>query len=175
MSRNEIETLFLNEDLSERPFASRDLAQFICKMNHLEKLTLYGQYHDDFYSTASSMATTTKQIDTLDLYADLSERPSALRHLAQFLCTCCKMKQHHDDIYSSSSSMALTAKDQCNTSSTVTDLTVTDWTLKEWQDCGSMFDNVKSFTIQVRVKIGCDVIKKIHLPCLPAATELTIE
>ncbi|XP_041463179.1 uncharacterized protein LOC121414171 [Lytechinus variegatus] len=141
-------------------------------MNHLEKLTLYGQYHDDFYSTASSMATTTKQIDTLDLYADPSERPSALRHLAQSLCTCCKMNQHHDDFYSSSSSMASTAKDQCNTSSTLTDLTVTHVTLKRWQDCGSMFDNVKRITIQVQGTIRCDVIQRIHLP---AVTEVTIQ
>ncbi|XP_041461495.1 uncharacterized protein LOC121412799 [Lytechinus variegatus] len=35
-----------------------------------------------------------------------------------------------------------------------------------------MFHNVKSFTIQVRVKIGCDVIQWIHLP---AVTELTIQ
>ncbi|XP_041461707.1 uncharacterized protein LOC121413010 [Lytechinus variegatus] len=167
-----IEILDLRENLSQRPFASRDLAKFICKMNHLEKLKLYGQYHDDFYSTASSMASTTKQIDTLDLYADPSERPSALRHLAQSLCTCCKMNQHHDDFYSSSSSMASTAKDKCNTSSTVTNLTVTDRTLKEWQDCGSMFDNVKRITIQIQDTIRCDVIQKIHLP---AVTELTIQ
>ncbi|XP_041461425.1 uncharacterized protein LOC121412718 [Lytechinus variegatus] len=118
------------------------------------------------------MASTTKQIDTLDLYADPSERPSALRHLAQSLCTCCKMNQHHDDFYSSSSSMASTAKDECNTRSTVTNLTVTDMALREWQDCGSMFDNVKRITIQVWPKIRCDVIQRIHLP---AATELTIQ
>ncbi|XP_041461423.1 uncharacterized protein LOC121412715 [Lytechinus variegatus] len=166
------EILHHNENLSQRPSASRDLAQYICKMNQLKNLTLSGQYHDDFYSTVSSMASTAKQIDTLDLSADLSERPSALRHLAQFLCTCCKMKQHHDDFYSSSSSMALTAKDKCNTSSTVTDLTVHDRVLERWQDCGSMFDIVKRITIQVRDKTRYDVIHRIHLP---SATELTIQ
>ncbi|XP_063955073.1 uncharacterized protein LOC129259249 [Lytechinus pictus] len=82
------------------------------------------------------------------------------------------MNQHHDDFYSSSSSMASTAKDDCNTSSTATDLTVTDTTLEGWQDCGSMFDSVKRFTIQVRYAITCDVIHRIHLP---AVTELTIQ
>ncbi|XP_063954798.1 uncharacterized protein LOC129259246 isoform X1 [Lytechinus pictus] len=171
-SSAKIEILHLSEDLSERPSASRDLAQFICKMNHLEKLTLSGQYHDDFYSTSLSMASTAKQTDTLDLYADPSERPPALRHLAQFLCTCCKMNQRHDDFYSSSPSMALTAKDECNTSSTVKDLTVFNRTLEGWQDCGSMFDSVKRFTIEVRRTIRCDVIQRIHLP---AVTELTIQ
>nr|XP_054752541.1 uncharacterized protein LOC129258266 [Lytechinus pictus] len=83
------------------------------------------------------------------------------------------MNQHHDDFYSSSSSMALTAKDNCNTSSNVTDLSVSDKTLEGWQDCGSMFDNVKRFTIRVKWDtIRCDVIQRIHLP---AATELTIQ
>ncbi|XP_063955076.1 uncharacterized protein LOC135153993 [Lytechinus pictus] len=82
------------------------------------------------------------------------------------------MNQRHDDFYSSSPSMALTAKDECNTSSTVTDLTISDETLEGWQDCGSMFDNVKRITIQVWDTIRCDVIQMIHLP---AATELTIQ
>nr|XP_054752546.1 uncharacterized protein LOC129258276 [Lytechinus pictus] len=56
----QIETLKLDANLSKRPSASRDLAQFICKTNHLKNLTLYGQYHDDFYSTSSSMASSTK-------------------------------------------------------------------------------------------------------------------
>nr|XP_054753534.1 uncharacterized protein LOC129259259 [Lytechinus pictus] len=117
----QIEILHHNGNLSERPSASRDLAQFICKMNHLKNLTLRGQYHD-FYSTSSSMASTTK--------------------------------------------------DNCNTSSTVSDLTVTQEILEGWQDCGSMFDNVKRITIQVWYTITCDVIQRIHLP---AATELTIQ
>ncbi|XP_063954787.1 uncharacterized protein LOC129259229 [Lytechinus pictus] len=171
-STAKIETLHLIEILSERPSASRDLAQFICKMNNLKNLTLDGWYHDDFYSTSLSMASTAKQIDTLVIYADPSERPSALRHLAQFLCRRCKMNQHHDDFYSSSSSMASTAKDECNTSSTVTDLTVLNRTLEVWQDCGSMFDSVMRITIQVSDRIRCDVIHRIHLP---AATELAIQ
>ncbi|XP_041463461.1 uncharacterized protein LOC121414372 [Lytechinus variegatus] len=118
----QIEILHHNENLSKRPSASRDLAQFICKMNHLKNLKLCGQYHGDFYSTALSMAST--------------------------------------------------IKDDCNTSSTLTDLTVTNYTLKKWQDCGSMFDNVKRITIQVWDTIRCDVIHRIHLP---AATELTIQ
>eukprot|EP00057_Strongylocentrotus_purpuratus_P028475 XP_011682949.1 PREDICTED: uncharacterized protein LOC105447047 [Strongylocentrotus purpuratus] len=44
----------------ERPSASRDLAQFIYKIAHLKDLTLGGQYHDDFYSTSLSMATSAK-------------------------------------------------------------------------------------------------------------------
>eukprot|EP00057_Strongylocentrotus_purpuratus_P011880 XP_011666354.1 PREDICTED: uncharacterized protein LOC105439259 [Strongylocentrotus purpuratus] len=50
-----IETLNIkSQDLSGRPSASRDLAQFICKMSHLKNLTLRGQYHNEFYSTSSS-------------------------------------------------------------------------------------------------------------------------
>ncbi|XP_063954800.1 uncharacterized protein LOC135153905 [Lytechinus pictus] len=82
------------------------------------------------------------------------------------------MNQHHDDFRSSSSSMALTAKDECYTSSNVTDLSVSDETLEGLQDCGSMFHNVKRITIQVRYTIRCDVIQRIHLP---AVTELTIQ
>ncbi|XP_041463441.1 uncharacterized protein LOC121414353 isoform X3 [Lytechinus variegatus] len=146
-------------------------------MNHLKNLTLYGQYHDDFYSTASSMASTSK-IEILDLRENLSERPSASRDFAQFICKMNHLKnltlygQYHDDFYSTASSMASTIKDDCNTRSTLTDLTVTDMTLREWQDCGSMFDNVKRITIQVWRTIRCDVIQRIHLP---AATELTIQ
>ncbi|XP_041463448.1 uncharacterized protein LOC121414360 isoform X2 [Lytechinus variegatus] len=176
-SSAKIEILDHNENLSERPSASRDFAQFICKMNHLKNLTLFGQYHDDFYSTSSSMASTTK-IEILHHNENLSERPSASRDLAQFICKMNHLKnltlcgQYHDDFYSTASSMASTIKDDCNTSSNVTDLTVTDYTLEEWQDCGSMFDNVKTIAIQVRYTIRCDVIHRIHLP---AATELIIQ
>ncbi|XP_041463470.1 uncharacterized protein LOC121414379 isoform X1 [Lytechinus variegatus] len=176
-STSKIEILHHKENLCERPSASRDLAQFICKMNHLKNLKLCGQYHDDFYSTASSMASTSK-IEILDLRENLSERPSASRDFAQFICKMNHLKnlklcgQYHDDFYSTASSMASTTKDDCNTSSTVTDLTVTQETLKRWQDCGSMFDNVKRITIQVWDMIRCDVIQRIHLP---AATELTIQ
>nr|XP_054753533.1 uncharacterized protein LOC129259257 [Lytechinus pictus] len=110
-----IEILHHNENLSERPSASRDLAQFICKMNHLKNLKLYGQYHDDFYSTASSMASSTK-IEILHHNENLSERPSASRDLAQFICKMNHLKnlklygQYHDDFYSTASSMASTAK-----------------------------------------------------------------
>ncbi|XP_041461779.1 uncharacterized protein LOC121413082 [Lytechinus variegatus] len=176
-STSKIEILHHNENLSKRPSASRDLAQFICKMNHLKNLKLCGQYHDDFYSTASSMASTSK-IEILHHNENLSERPSASRDLAQFICKMNHLKnlklcgQYHDDFYSTSSSMASSAKGNCNTSSNVSDLTVTDRTLNERQDCGSMFDNVKRITIQVRRTIRCDVIQRIHLP---AATELTIQ
>nr|XP_054753549.1 uncharacterized protein LOC129259275 [Lytechinus pictus] len=176
-STTKIEILHHDENLSQRPSASRDLAQFICKMNHLKNLTLYGQYHDDFYSTASSMASTTK-IETLELDANLSERPSASRDFAQFICKMNHLKnltlygQYHDVFYSTASSMASTAKDDCNTSSNVTDLTISDETLEGWQDCGSMFDNVKRITIQVWGTIRSDVIQRIHLP---AVTELTIQ
>ncbi|XP_041463463.1 uncharacterized protein LOC121414373 isoform X2 [Lytechinus variegatus] len=177
-SSAKIEILHHNENLSERPSASRDFAQFICKMNHLKNLALYyGQYHDDFFSTSSSMASTAK-IEILHHNENLSKRPSASRDLAQFICKMNHLKnlklcgQYHGDFYSTALSMASTIKDDCNTSSNVTDLTVTDYTLEEWQDCGSMFDNVKRITIQVRVTIGCDVIQRIHLP---AVTELTIQ
>ncbi|XP_041461729.1 uncharacterized protein LOC121413031 [Lytechinus variegatus] len=172
-----IENIHLKENLSKRPSASRDLAQFICRMNHLKNLTIDGQYHDDFYSTSSSMASAAK-IEILHYSENLSQRPSASRDLAQFICKMNHLKnlklygQYHDDFYSTSSSMASTAKDECNTSSTVTNLTVTDKALREWQDCGSMFDNVKRITIQVRGAIRCDVIQRIHLP---AVTEVTIQ
>ncbi|XP_030850917.1 NLR family CARD domain-containing protein 3-like [Strongylocentrotus purpuratus] len=114
---SKIETLNIHSgDLSERPYASRDLAQFICKMTHLKKLTLNGQYHDDFYSTSSSIASSAK-IETLDINSDdLSERPSASRDLAQYICKMIHLKdltfrgQYHDDFYSTSSSMASSAK-----------------------------------------------------------------
>ncbi|XP_041463452.1 uncharacterized protein LOC121414360 isoform X5 [Lytechinus variegatus] len=176
-SSAKIEILHHVNDLSKCPSASRDLAQFICKMNHLNSLTLYGLYHDDFYSTSSSMASSAK-IEILHHNENLSERPSASRDLAQFICKMNHLKnltlcgQYHDDFYSTASSMASTIKDDCNTSSNVTDLTVTDYTLEEWQDCGSMFDNVKTIAIQVRYTIRCDVIHRIHLP---AATELIIQ
>ncbi|XP_041461455.1 uncharacterized protein LOC121412758 [Lytechinus variegatus] len=114
-STTQIETLWHDEDLSERPSASRDFAQFICKMNHLKNLTLSGSYHDDFYSTSSSMASTTK-IETLWHDEDLSERPSASRDFAQFICKMNHLKElkldgsYHDDFYSTSSSMASTTK-----------------------------------------------------------------
>ncbi|XP_041471152.1 uncharacterized protein LOC121420556 [Lytechinus variegatus] len=174
-STTKIEILHHNEDLSERPSASRDLALFVCKMNHLKNLTLDGSYHDDFYST-SSMASTRK-IEILHHNDDLNERPSASRDLALFICKMNRLKNltlngsYHVDFYYTSSSVASTVKDDCNTSSTVTDLTVTDRTREGWQDCGSMFDIVKRITIQVWRTIRCDVIHRIHLP---AATELTI-
>ncbi|XP_041461861.1 uncharacterized protein LOC121413165 [Lytechinus variegatus] len=84
-STTKIETLHDRcENLSERPSASRDFAQFIRTMNHLKNLALYGRYHDDFNSTSSSMASTTK-IETLCHDEDLSERPSASRDLALFI------------------------------------------------------------------------------------------
>eukprot|EP00057_Strongylocentrotus_purpuratus_P016915 XP_011671389.1 PREDICTED: uncharacterized protein LOC105441706 [Strongylocentrotus purpuratus] len=112
-----IETLTINsEDLSERSSASRDLAQFICNMPHLKNLTLDGRYHDDFYSTSSSMASSAK-IETLTINSeDLSERSSASRDLAQFICNMPHLKnltlggRYHDDFYSTSSSMASSAK-----------------------------------------------------------------
>nr|XP_054753578.1 uncharacterized protein LOC129259306 [Lytechinus pictus] len=114
-STTKIETLDDRSLLSERPSASRDFAQFICKMNHLKNLTLHGSYHDDFYSTLSSMASTTK-IETLRHDEDLSERPSASRDLAQFICKMNHLKNltldgsYHDDFYSTLSSMASTTK-----------------------------------------------------------------
>eukprot|EP00057_Strongylocentrotus_purpuratus_P014969 XP_011669443.1 PREDICTED: uncharacterized protein LOC105440698 [Strongylocentrotus purpuratus] len=90
-SSAKIETLNIySDDLRERPNASRDLAQFICKMPHLKNLTLNVKYevflHDDFYSTSSSMASSAK-IETLFIRSDnISDRPNASRDLAQFIC-----------------------------------------------------------------------------------------
>eukprot|EP00057_Strongylocentrotus_purpuratus_P011879 XP_011666353.1 PREDICTED: NACHT, LRR and PYD domains-containing protein 6-like [Strongylocentrotus purpuratus] len=109
-----------SDDLRERPNASRDLAQFICKMPHLKNLTLNREYevflHDDFYSTLSSMASSAK-IETLDIRSDdLSERHNASRDLAQFICKMPHLKNLtfwgscHDDFYSTSSAMASSAK-----------------------------------------------------------------
>ncbi|XP_041461785.1 uncharacterized protein LOC121413088 [Lytechinus variegatus] len=147
-------------------------------MNHLKNLRLRGQHHN-FYATASSMASTTK-IDILHHKDNLIGRPSASRDLAQFICKINHLKNlslhgRYVDFYitvSSASSMASTTKDDCNTSSNVTDLTVTDYALERSQDCGSMFDNVKTITIQVSGTVKCDVIQWIHLP---AATEFTIQ
>nr|XP_054753506.1 uncharacterized protein LOC129259229 [Lytechinus pictus] len=171
-------------DLSQRLSASRDLAQFICKMPNLRELLLGDEsgytshsLHEEFYSTLSSLALSAK-IETLHHKENLIERPSASRDLAQFICKMNNLKNltlagwYHDDFYSTLSSMASTAKDECNTSSTVKDLTVFNRTLEGWQDCGSMFDSVKRFTIEVRRTIRCDVIQRIHLP---AVTELTIQ
>eukprot|EP00057_Strongylocentrotus_purpuratus_P015151 XP_011669625.1 PREDICTED: uncharacterized protein LOC105440790 [Strongylocentrotus purpuratus] len=112
-------------DFSERPSASRGLAEFICKMPHLKNLTLSsrGNLNDDFYSKSSSLASSAKG-------------------------------------ESGSTGLA-----------TLTELTVDNMTLRGWRDYGSMFDNVKKVTIQVRSTITYDVIRRIHLP---GATELTI-
>eukprot|EP00057_Strongylocentrotus_purpuratus_P016340 XP_011670814.1 PREDICTED: uncharacterized protein LOC105441420 [Strongylocentrotus purpuratus] len=80
-----------------------------------------------------------------------------------------------EDFDTSSTLMALSAKDNQSGnkgSATLTELTVDDETLRRWQDYGSMFDNVKRVTIQVRSTITYDVIRRIHLP---EATELTIQ
>eukprot|EP00057_Strongylocentrotus_purpuratus_P008427 XP_011662901.1 PREDICTED: NACHT, LRR and PYD domains-containing protein 3-like [Strongylocentrotus purpuratus] len=175
---SKIETLDIRSGvLSERPNASRVLAQFICKMPQLKNLTLCGGYHDEFYSTSSAIASSAK-IQTLNIPGwDLSERPSASRDLAQFICKMTHLKDltlygyYHYDFYSTSSSMAASAKSG-STSPTLAELTVEDKTLRGWQDCGSMFDNVKRVTIQVQTMIHCDVIQRIHLP---GATELTIQ
>eukprot|EP00057_Strongylocentrotus_purpuratus_P024321 XP_011678795.1 PREDICTED: uncharacterized protein LOC105445232 [Strongylocentrotus purpuratus] len=177
-SSAKIETLNIrSDDLGERPNASRDLAQFICKMPHLKNLKLVGYYHYDFYSTSSAMASSAK-IETVNIrYGGLSDRPNASRDLAQFICKMPHLMNltldgcYHDDFYSTSSPMASSAK-SVNTCPTLTELTVEDETLRGWQDGGAMFDNVKRVTIQVRSTINYDVIQRIHLP---GATELTIQ
>eukprot|EP00057_Strongylocentrotus_purpuratus_P009291 XP_011663765.1 PREDICTED: uncharacterized protein LOC105438096 [Strongylocentrotus purpuratus] len=114
---SKIETLdFSSKDLCERPNASRDLAQFICKMPRLMNLTLHSQYHDDFYSTSSSMAALAKIEALVAHVGDLSKRPSASRDLAQFICKMPHLTkltlggQYHDGFYSTSSSMASSVK-----------------------------------------------------------------
>eukprot|EP00057_Strongylocentrotus_purpuratus_P015037 XP_011669511.1 PREDICTED: uncharacterized protein LOC105440726 [Strongylocentrotus purpuratus] len=118
---SKIETLDISsDDLRERPNASRDLAQFICKMPHLKNLTLGWEYevflHDEFYSTSSEMASSAK-IETLDISSDdLRERPNASRDLAQFIFKMPHLKNLtfvgscHGDFYSTSSEMASSTK-----------------------------------------------------------------
>ncbi|XP_041461783.1 uncharacterized protein LOC121413085 [Lytechinus variegatus] len=122
-----IECLDINYiDLSQRQSASRDLAQFICKMPHLKKLRLYGggfvaSFNDEFYSTLSSLASSSK-IERLDInYIDLSQCQSTSRDLAQFICKMPHLKElhlgayqnspkFHDEFYSTLSSLASSAK-----------------------------------------------------------------
>ncbi|XP_041461793.1 uncharacterized protein LOC121413095 [Lytechinus variegatus] len=119
-------------DLSQRQSASRHLAQFICMMPNLRELHLGDRYgttspslHDKFYSTLSSLALSAK-IERLDIkYIDLSQRQSASRHLAQFICMMPNLRELHlgdrygttspslhDKFYSTLSSLALSAKSQ---------------------------------------------------------------
>ncbi|XP_030850114.1 uncharacterized protein LOC105437685 [Strongylocentrotus purpuratus] len=114
---SQIETLTIGcEDLSKRPSVSRDLAQFICKLTHLKALTLYGQYHDDFYSTLSSMVSSVKIATLIINNMRIRERPSASRDLAQFICKLTHLKaltlhgRYHDDFFSTSSSMVSSVK-----------------------------------------------------------------
>eukprot|EP00057_Strongylocentrotus_purpuratus_P018032 XP_011672506.1 PREDICTED: uncharacterized protein LOC105442254 [Strongylocentrotus purpuratus] len=172
-SSAKIETLNIDSwDLSRRSSASRDLAQFICKMPHLKNLSLRYQVHDDFFSTSSSMASSAK-IEALDIEpVGQNDLFCGLNALAQFFKTdLTHRSQYHDDFYATLSSMASSSK--CgNTSPSLTELTVDDETLKGWQGLGSMFDNVMRVTLQVRSTISYDVIQMIHLP---GATELTIQ
>eukprot|EP00057_Strongylocentrotus_purpuratus_P011311 XP_011665785.1 PREDICTED: uncharacterized protein LOC105439014 [Strongylocentrotus purpuratus] len=169
-------------DLRELPYASRDLAQFICNMTHLKDLTLGGQYHNDFYSKSSSMASSAKvDVPGID-DTDLRRQSSASSRLGHFVSNIPGVKRWRKSrskshLYNATSSGAcaqqsvLEDDQSTNTSSTLTELTVDEYTLQEWHDCGSMFDNVKRVTIQVRSTINCAVIQRIHLP---GATELTI-
>eukprot|EP00057_Strongylocentrotus_purpuratus_P025056 XP_011679530.1 PREDICTED: uncharacterized protein LOC105445551 [Strongylocentrotus purpuratus] len=116
VSSAKIETLKFLLDLFESRSASRALVQFICKMTHLKKLTLHGQYHDVLYSTVSSMALSVK-IENLDIDSvDLNERPFASPVLAQFICKMTHLKnltlggQYHYAFYSTSSLKASSAK-----------------------------------------------------------------
>nr|XP_054753541.1 uncharacterized protein LOC129259265 [Lytechinus pictus] len=118
-SSAKIEILHHNKYLTiKRASASRDFAQFICKMNHLKNLKLYGRYHDDFFSTASSMASTSK-IEILHHHEYLIKRPSASRDFAQFICKMNHLKnltlygRYHDDFFSTASSMESTSKVIC--------------------------------------------------------------
>eukprot|EP00057_Strongylocentrotus_purpuratus_P009289 XP_011663763.1 PREDICTED: uncharacterized protein LOC105438094 [Strongylocentrotus purpuratus] len=79
-SSAKIETLNIpNWYLTGRTSASRDLAQFICKMPHLKDLTFRGQYHDDFYSTLSSMASSAKSGNTSPTLTELTVEDETLR------------------------------------------------------------------------------------------------
>ncbi|XP_041461728.1 uncharacterized protein LOC121413030 [Lytechinus variegatus] len=117
-------------DLSQRLSSSRDLAEFICKMPHLRNLCFGDKYgnarpslHEEFYSTLSSLASSAK-IERLDInYIDLSQRLSASRDLAQFICKMPHLRELllgdkygnaspslHEEFYSTLSSLASSAK-----------------------------------------------------------------
>ncbi|XP_041461786.1 uncharacterized protein LOC121413089 [Lytechinus variegatus] len=113
-------------DLSQRQSASRDLAQFICKMPRLRELRLGDKdvgpsLHDEFYSTLSSLASSAK-IERLDIkYIDLSQRQSASRDLAQFICKMPHLRElrlgdedvgptFNDEFYSTLSFLASSAR-----------------------------------------------------------------
>eukprot|EP00057_Strongylocentrotus_purpuratus_P012245 XP_011666719.1 PREDICTED: uncharacterized protein LOC105439435 [Strongylocentrotus purpuratus] len=79
-SSAKIETLDVNYlGIIERPSASRDLTQFIYKMPHLKNLTLCGQFHDDFYSTSSSIASSAKSGNTSHTLTELTVYEETLR------------------------------------------------------------------------------------------------
>ncbi|XP_041461723.1 uncharacterized protein LOC121413026 [Lytechinus variegatus] len=117
-------------DLSQRLSASRDLAEFICKMPNLRELRLGDKYgntspslHEEFYSTLSSLAPSAK-IEHLEIkYIDLSQRLSASRDLAEFICKMPNLRELrlgdkygntspslHEEFYSTLSSLAPSAK-----------------------------------------------------------------
>eukprot|EP00057_Strongylocentrotus_purpuratus_P012574 XP_011667048.1 PREDICTED: uncharacterized protein LOC105439576 isoform X2 [Strongylocentrotus purpuratus] len=111
--------------------------------------------------------------------ADLRRQSSASSRLGHFISKIPSVKRWWESRsrshrYNALSSGACAQQDDqsTNTSSTLTELTVDEYTLQEWQDCGSMFDNVKRVTIQVRCTTNYDVIQRIHLL---GATELTIQ
>ncbi|XP_041463213.1 uncharacterized protein LOC121414199 [Lytechinus variegatus] len=130
-THSKIENLSIKRvDLSQRLPASRDLAQFICKMPNLRELCLGGEdgntspsLHEEFYSTLSSLASSAK-IEHLDVkYNDLSQRLSASRDLAEFICKMPNLRELrlgdeygntspslHEEFYSTLSSLAPSAK-----------------------------------------------------------------
>ncbi|XP_030850233.1 uncharacterized protein LOC115927963 [Strongylocentrotus purpuratus] len=187
MEKVKIETLVIWSDrLRHRRSASRDLAQFICKMPRLKNMSLGGQYHDDFYSTLSSMPSSAKVDvpckDDVDLRPQSSSSSSSSR-LGRFISKIpgvkrwkksrSKSHRHNAESSGACAQQSVLKDDQSgNTSPTLTELTVGGDTLEGWQDCGSMFDNVRRVTIQVRSTINYDVFQMI---LIPGATELTIQ
>ncbi|XP_041463432.1 uncharacterized protein LOC121414347 isoform X2 [Lytechinus variegatus] len=110
--------------------ASEDLAEFMCSSNTLSSLTIRilgrqgnAHMHDVFYSVLARNATDTK-IESLDINdIKLSQRQSASRDLAQFICKMPHLRELHlgdayrntgpslhDEFYSTLSSLASSAK-----------------------------------------------------------------
>nr|XP_054753560.1 uncharacterized protein LOC129259288 [Lytechinus pictus] len=123
MNHRKVENLEIEKPCGRT--ASEDLAEFMCSSNTLRSATIRirgrrgdAHMHDVFYSVLARNATDTK-IERLDIkYIDLSQRQSASRDLAQFICKMPHLclgdesdsPSFHDEFYSTVSSLASSAK-----------------------------------------------------------------
>ncbi|XP_030850157.1 uncharacterized protein LOC100888628 [Strongylocentrotus purpuratus] len=118
MNHREVDDLIIEKSCGRT--ASEDLAEFMCSSGSLRSVKIAGTMHDVFYPVLANKAVHSK-IETLNIaIRDLSERPSASRDLAQFICKMPHLKDLilgnndevllHDDFYSTSSSMASSRK-----------------------------------------------------------------